>query len=339
MDRFMDMPAGTLSTATTNGSCQGASLLDVENLTVDFRISRRATVRAVSGLSFSIQEGETLGLVGESGCGKTSAARAIVGLLPLTSGRIVFNGKTISRGGRQKICPDIQMVFQNAVASLNPSRSVGKTIAEPLRGSERGNRRNRFRLAARSMKAVGIEPSDAFHRRPFEFSGGQCQRFSIARALITSPRLLVCDEPVSSLDVSVQAQILNLLRRLRRRYGLTMLFISHDLGVIKNISHRVAVMFKGALCEVASSGHFYNSPMHPYSAALLAAVPDPDADNRVAVSIQAATCNPQLPTPPSGCPYHERCPVAGPLCDKQAPVLQQIAAHRQVACHYPLTQI
>jgi peptide/nickel transport system ATP-binding protein len=125
------------------------------------------------------------------------------------------------------------------------------------------------------MKAVGIEPSDAFHRRPFEFSGGQCQRFSIARALITSPRLLVCDEPVSSLDVSVQAQILNLLRRLRRRYGLTMLFISHDLGVIKNISHRVAVMFKGALCEVASSGHFYNSPMHPYSAALLAAVPDP----------------------------------------------------------------
>lgn len=335
----MDMPAGTLSTATTNGSCQGAPQLDVENLTVDFRVSRRATVRAVSGLSFSIQEGETLGLVGESGCGKTSVARAIVGLLPMASGRIVFTGRTLSRGGRQKICPDIQMIFQNAVASLNPSRSVGKTIAEPLRGSERGNRRNRFRLAARSMKAVGIEPSDAFHRRPFEFSGGQCQRISIARALITSPKLLICDEPVSSLDVSVQAQILNLLRHIRRRYGLTMLFISHDLGVIKNISHRVAVMFKGVLCEVAPSVHFYSSPLHPYSAALLAAVPDPGTDNRVAAPIHTAGCDPQLPTNSTGCPYRERCPAAGPRCARQAPKLQQFVAHRQVACHYPLHPI
>jgi peptide/nickel transport system ATP-binding protein len=228
------------------------------------------------------------------------------------------------------------MIFQDATASLNPRRSVGKTIAEPLRAAGANDRRTRFRLAAELMEKVGLEPASAFGRRPFEFSSGQCQRISIARALITSPKLLICDEPVSSLDVSVQAQILNLLRKMRARYDLTMLFISHDLAVIKNVSDTVAVMYMGALCEVAPSAVFFPSPLHPYSAILLAAVPGADADKRIYRGSKASAAVAVVPAFASGCHFHARCPYARSRCAKHRPELKEITPERLVACHFPL---
>ncbi len=279
-----------------------------------------------------------MGLVGESGCGKTTLARAIVNLQPVSSGWIDYNGQRLTGGRRQGggAPTGIQMIFQDATASLNPSRSVGKTIAEPLRIDGKTDRRTRYRLAAEMMRDVGLEPATMFGRRPFEFSGGQCQRISIARALITSPRMLICDEPVSSLDVSVQAQILNLLRRIKSRYGLTMLFISHDLSVVKNVSDHVAVMYMGALCEIAPAARFYQSPLHPYAAALLAAVPDPDPDGSMDPVPRIFFDDPD-PTPGStGCRYQPRCRHARPRCAARRPALRQMTGDRQVACHFPL---
>ena len=254
-------------------------ILTVEHLVVEYNLGRRSKIHAVSDVSFNISRGETLGLVGESGCGKSTVARAIFQILKPVSGKILFNGEDMIGCGAKRLRelrPRLQMIFQDAAASLNPVRKVGRTISEPLRVTGKHNARQLDRVVNELMREVGLDPEQAYNRRPFEFSIGQCQRISIARALITNPELLVCDEPVSALDVSVQAQILNLLESIKARYGLTMLFISHDLAVVKNICDRVAVMHLGKLCEMAESENLYQAPRHPYTALLLASIPEPD---------------------------------------------------------------
>jgi len=314
-------------------------LLTVEDLVVEFPINRQSKIHAVSNTSFNIGSGETMGLVGESGCGKSTLARTIVQLQKPTAGRIWFDGEELTRcnGKRLRILrPNLQMIFQDAYASLNPGRRVGRTIAEPLKVIGGIDRNERMRMARNLMREVGLDPRWAFEQRPFEFSGGQCQRISIARALITQPKFLICDEPVSSLDVSIQAQILNLLEKMKARYGLTMLFISHDLAVVKNICDRVAVMYLGKLCEIADSESLYRSPRHPYSAALLASVPNPDPEEaRTQVNLQGA----EIPTPaspPSGCRFRTRCNMSQSRCADIEPVLIETQPGRLVACHYPL---
>ncbi|MFH1984974.1 MAG: ABC transporter ATP-binding protein [Pseudomonadota bacterium] len=318
-----------------------APLITVQDLCVEFRLSRTAAVHAVSGVSFHIDSGQTLGLVGESGCGKTTVARTIVNLQAATAGRILFDGEDLlecSARRLREIRPDIQMIFQDAAGALNPGRTVGKTVAEPLRVLGRADRRARHEAARSLMYEVGIDPDNAFNRRSFEFSLGQCQRIGIARALITNPRLLICDEPVSALDVSVQAQILNLLRKIKTYRCLTMLFISHDLAVIKNICDRVAVMYMGRICETADVESLYRSPRHPYTSALLAAVPSPDPDRTLAKRSAATNGAPPSPiAPPPGCRYHTRCDRARDRCRALVPSLTEHEPQRQVACHYPLS--
>lgn len=316
-----------------------SALLSVRDLVVEFPLAGRKKIQAVAGVSFTIDSGETLGLVGESGCGKSTLARAIVQLEKPSAGEVRFEGTALTHcsGSRlRRIRPHMQMIFQDAVASLNPGRGVGATIAEPLRVIGGIDRSRRLHKARGMMKEVGLDPDRYFDRRPFEFSGGQCQRISIARALVTKPRLLICDEPVSSLDVSIQAQILNLLRKLKARYRLTMLFISHDLAVVKNVCDRVAVMYMGKLCEVADSESLYRHPRHPYTATLLASVPDPDLhrpqQNRDIEGVDA----PSPVTPPSGCRFHTRCPKARKRCIETDPELTEILPQIWVACHWPL---
>ena len=318
---------------------QNSVLVDVENLTVEFEIGRKQKIHAVSEVDFRIYRGETLGLVGESGCGKSTVARSIVQLQRPTSGRILFDGEDLAQcnGKRlRKLRPDIQMIFQDATASLNPGRKIGKSIAEPLRVIGKTDSTERIRLVRGMMSDVGLDPDNMFHRMPFEFSGGQCQRISIARALITRPKLLVCDEPVSSLDVSVQAQILNLLERMKAAYRLTLLFISHDLAVVKNISDRVAVMYLGKLCEIAASEQLYQSPLHPYTAALLASVPEPDPNRPPRKSGLKVSEIPSPANPPSGCRFRTRCGRTQQICMDKEPTLQEIRTGHTVACHFPL---
>jgi len=322
----------------TNSS-NNYKLLAVENLVVEFPIGRRLKIHALSDVSFHIGSGETLGLVGESGCGKSTLARAIVQLQKPTAGRIWFDGEELTRcnGKRLRILrPNLQMIFQDAYASLNPGRRVGRTVAEPLKVIGGIDRNERFRMARKVMKEVGLDPRRAFEQRPFEFSGGQCQRISIARALITKPKFLICDEPVSSLDVSVQAQILNLLEKMKESFGLTMLFISHDLSVVKNICDRIAVMYLGKLCEIADSESLYRSPRHPYTAALLASIPEayPSRTHKK-VNLQGVEI-PSPSAPPSGCRFCTRCPKTQNLCIENEPDLMEIESGRQVACHFPL---
>jgi peptide/nickel transport system ATP-binding protein len=315
------------------------ALLAVKHLVVEYPLDRRRKIHAISDVSFQIERGETLGLVGESGCGKSTLARAIVQLEAPTAGEIVFQGEALTRGNGKRLRelrPDLQMIFQDAAASLNPGRSIGRSIAEPLRVMGRSDRRTRFGLARQLMQDVGLDPERDFDRRPFEFSGGQCQRISIARALMTRPKLLVCDEPVSSLDVSVQAQILNLIERLKQHYDLTLLFISHDLAVVKNVCDRVAVMYLGKLCETAAVETLYRSPRHPYTASLLASQPEPDPDQ---ISLKADLQAVEIPSPvspPSGCRFHTRCPAAQQVCVDTEPDLMEVVPGRQVACHFPL---
>jgi len=311
-------------------------LLAIRNLVVEFSIGRRSKIHAVSDVNLHIDKGETLGLVGESGCGKSTVARAIVQLQKPTAGKIWFDGEELTSCNGQRLRehrPNLQMIFQDAAASLNPGRRVGQTIAEPLRVTGGIARNERFSLARKLMKEVGLDPNEVFDRHPFEFSGGQCQRVSIARALITRPKLLVCDEPVSSLDVSVQAQILNLLEEMKVRYELTMLFISHDLAVVKNVCDRVAVMYLGKICEIASSERLFQTPAHPYTATLMSAIPEPDPGkpaNRIEM-IQNEMPSPV--NPPSGCRFQTRCPQVQPICRSQEPVLVEIAPRHQAACH------
>jgi peptide/nickel transport system ATP-binding protein len=312
-------------------------LLRVEHLIVEFGKAPRR-VRAVSDVSFDVAAGETLGLVGESGCGKSTTGRAVALVHPPDSGSVRFAGTELTslnprelRQARTKV----QMVFQDPISSLNPRRRVKDIVAEPLVIWGRGNRAERSAKVREMLESVGIDPDSAGDRRPGEFSGGQCQRISIARALMAGPDLLICDEPVSALDVSVQAQILNLLADLKSKFSLTMVFIAHDLAVVKNVSDRVAVMYLGKLVELAGSDELYHAAAHPYTEALLASIPEPEPDRHT--SQKALTG--ELPSPlnpPSGCRFRTRCPYAQERCAQEEPKLRDIAPGHQVACHFPL---
>jgi oligopeptide/dipeptide ABC transporter ATP-binding protein len=309
--------------------------LEVTDLKVHFRGSGGATIRAVDGVSLSIAPGETLGLVGESGCGKSTVSNAIVGLVPPTSGSVRVLDTEIA-GADAKTLRAVraraQMVFQDPVTSLNPRMTVGAAIGEPLlvRNIAQGAAL-RTRIA-RLLEEVGLRPEHA-RRYPHQFSGGQRQRIVIARALALRPALLVCDEPVSALDVSVRAQILNLLVQLQSRHGMSMLFVSHDLAVVRHVCDRVAVMYLGCLAELAPRDALYSQPRHPYTKALLAAVPEPDpAIQRVKSRIPLTGEIPSPANPPRGCRFHTRCPVAIDICRHKAPTWRPVG-NSQVACH------
>jgi len=312
-------------------------LLSVEDLHVSFQ-KGSTTVQAVAGITFTMRQGETLGLVGESGCGKSTTGRAIVQVERATSGKIRFGDTeltALNRGDLRTLRTQVQMIFQDPISSLNPRRRVQDIVAEPLTIWRIGTKDERRETAYSMLDRVGIDPYLNGGRRPREFSGGQCQRISIARALVLRPKLLVCDEIVSALDVSVQAQILNLLEDLKNEYHLTVLFIAHDLAVVKNVSDRVAVMYLGRLCEIAPSDILYEAPAHHYTAALLASAvePDPEAPR---TSLPLVGEPPSPINPPSGCRFRTRCPRAEARCAEEVPEMRQIASGHQVACHFPI---
>jgi peptide/nickel transport system ATP-binding protein len=314
-------------------------LLRVEDLVVDFPASGGQTVSAVAGVSFDVAEGETLGLVGESGCGKSTAARAVMQLPAPTAGSVLFEGRDLTaehgealRGLR----PRIQIVFQDPISSLNPRRRVADIVGAPLKIWKQGSEAERRARVDEALETVGLDPAVARDKRPHEFSGGQCQRICIARALVLEPRLVICDEPVSALDVSVQAQILNLLEDLKARYGLTLVFITHDLAVVKNVSDRVAVMYLGKLCELADPDRMYSAPAHPYTAALLSAIPVPDPDAPAHSTGLVAGDLPSPVAPPSGCRFRTRCPRAEERCALEEPQVREVSDGQFVACHFPL---
>ncbi|HZQ28226.1 MAG TPA: oligopeptide/dipeptide ABC transporter ATP-binding protein [Acidimicrobiales bacterium] len=333
---------------TAHLRAEGDALLRVEHLVVEFPVGparRGRVVHAVSDVSFDVLPGETLGLVGESGCGKSTTGRAIMQLPRPTAGSVRFDGEELTHLSGEvlrRVRPRMQMIFQDPISSLNPRRPVGDIVAEPLRvwGSDGGDA-GREAAVRQVLDDVGLDYDSAAGRRPHEFSGGQCQRISIARALVLNPKLLICDEPVSALDVSVQAQILNLLEDMKARYGLTVLFIAHDLAVVKNVSDRIAVMYLGKLCEVAPSDELYRAPAHPYTAVLLASIPAPDPDVRpgMAGGAARAALSGELPSPvdpPSGCRFRTRCPRAEERCAAEEPVLREVGDDHWVACHFPL---
>jgi peptide/nickel transport system ATP-binding protein len=317
----------------------GDAVLRVEDLVVEFPIDRHSVVSAVAGISFDVMAGETLGIVGESGCGKSTTGRAIMQIERPSSGSVVFDGRdltTLSAAELREARTKIQMIFQDPVSSLNPRRRVRDSVKDPLDIWRRGTPDERLALVDSMLENVGIDPGRAAESRPHEFSGGQCQRISIARALVLGPTLIICDEPVSALDVSVQAQVLNLLEDLKEQYGLTLLFIAHDLAVVKNISDRVAVMYLGKLCEIASSDELYSHPAHPYTTVLIDSIPIPDPDH--VGSVATITGEPASPIdPPSGCRFHPRCPSADDRCVRDEPVVRKIAPGHFVACHHPNT--
>jgi peptide/nickel transport system ATP-binding protein len=313
-------------------------LLRVEDMVVDFP-TPGGKVSAVAGISFDVAEGETLGLVGESGCGKSTAARATMQLPAPTSGTVLFEGVDLTglRGERLRgLRPQLQIVFQDPISSLNPRRRVGDIVGAPLKIWKVGTPAERRAKVDEALDAVGLDPDVARDKRPHEFSGGQCQRICIARALVLEPKLIICDEPVSALDVSVQAQILNLLEDLKERYGLTLVFITHDLAVVKNVSDRVAVMYLGKVCELARPDALYAAPAHPYSAALLSAIPVPDPTVRSSSSGLVPGDLPSPVSPPSGCRFRTRCPRAEPRCAIEEPQIRRVADDQYVACHFPL---
>jgi peptide/nickel transport system ATP-binding protein len=316
-------------------------LLTVSNLVKHFPVTpglfgRAAEqLRAVDGVSFELAAGETLGLVGESGCGKSTTGRCILRLIEPTSGEVRFDGRSVtamSAGELRRIARGMQIIFQDPYASLNPRMSVGAIVGEALtiHGLARSAREYDARVVE-LLETVGLQ---AEHRRryPHEFSGGQRQRIGIARALAVRPRLIVCDEPVSALDVSIQAQVINLLEDLQQRFGLAYLFIAHDLSVVQHISRRVAVMYLGRIVEIASARELYAQPKHPYTEALLSAVPIPEPGmKRTRIVLQGDVPNPMRP--PAGCPFHPRCPRVMERCRSEAPQLREIAPGRKAACH------
>ncbi len=314
------------------------TLLRVENLVVEFP-SKRGKVNAVSNVSLDVKSGETLGLVGESGCGKSTTGKAIMQLPPPTSGKVIFKGTdltTLKSGDLRRVRTSIQMIFQDPISSLNPRRRVEDIVAEGLRIWKIGDDASRDRKVDEALETVGLDPSTAKGRRPHQFSGGQCQRISIARSVVTDPNLIICDEPVSALDVSVQAQILNLLEDMKTRYQLTMIFIAHDLAVVKNVSDRVAVMYLGKICEIGPPDQLYTQPAHPYTAALLDAIPVPDPTVTPHVQPTLEGDLPSPVAPPSGCRFRTRCPKAEERCAQEEPQVREIASGQFVACHFPL---
>jgi peptide/nickel transport system ATP-binding protein len=326
-----------------------AELLAVEGLEKHFPVTRGlvlqrevGSVKAVDGVSFTLNAGETFGVVGESGCGKSTMARCVARLLEPTGGRIVFDGHDIthtSRSDMRTIRRDMMMVFQDPYASLNPRKRVGAIVGEPLEVHGIGTDSERKRRVQELLEIVGLNP-EHYNRFPHEFSGGQRQRIGIARALAISPKLIICDEPVSALDVSVQAQILNLLKDLQQDFGLTYIFIAHDLNVVRHISDRVMVMYLGQAVEIGSRDQLYREPKHPYTGALLSAVPiaDPEA-GRTRKQIVLEGDVPSPLNPPSACRFHPRCPrfVEG-KCDVDDPELRAIGSGggHSAACHFPL---
>lgn len=318
-------------------------LMEAKNLVKEFPVtsgSKKAVVHAVSDVSLQIYEGETLALVGESGCGKSTLGRLLLGLIDLTSGEVLFDGETIT-GKKGKELRDMrrqmQIIFQDPYASLNPRMNVEKIIAEPLTTHKLcADKEERRRRVLELMEEVGI-PAEFIHRFPHQFSGGQRQRIGIARALALNPRLIVCDEPVSALDVSIQSQVLNLLEDLQDQYGLTYLFISHDLSVVRHISDRVCVMFLGRICEIGDTAEIYQHPIHPYTRFLLDSVPQPDPERRDDGRELLQGEIPSPVNPPSGCRFRTRCPYADEKCASEVPELREIGG-RQVACHHPLTE-
>jgi peptide/nickel transport system ATP-binding protein len=313
-------------------------LLAVDNLVVEYIVGNK-TVHAVSGVSFDIARGETLGLVGESGCGKSTLGRAVLQLRRAVSGHVRFDGEdlTAMQGeSLRKIRRRVQLIFQDPIASLNPRRRIGDIIAEPLIIAGVKDPKEREERVANVLNAVGLDPALVMGRLPHEFSGGQCQRICIARALVLNPDFIICDEPVSALDVSIRAQILNLLEEMKARFGLTLLFIAHDLAVVKAVSDRVAVMYLGRLCEVGPSEQLFATPAHPYTALLIEAIPVPDPDQRPAESVPVG--EPPSPiAPPSGCRFRTRCPRADQKCRDEMPELRPVRPGQYAACHHPLT--
>ena len=315
-------------------------LLKVEGLKKYFPINggilnrKVGEVKAVNDISFHVKKGETLGIVGESGCGKSTTGRLLMRLIDPTEGSIVFEDKEImsmTKKQLRQVRRDIQMVFQDPYASLNPRHSVQKILEEPLIVHGIGDKRERAKRVAEMMDVVGLS-SYHLKRYPHQFSGGQRQRIGIARALMTKPKLIIADEPVSALDVSIQAQVLNLLKDIQKEFGLTYIFIAHDLGVVRHISDRVGVMYLGRMVELSGSEELYEQPLHPYTKALLSSVPIPDPDVK-RESIILTGDIPSASNPPSGCAFHTRCPHAMEVCKTINPVYQEIKNGHYAACH------
>ena len=337
------MSASNMSASNMSASTPGRVLVEIDGLKKHFPIRARFlgrstdSVRAVDDVSLTVHQGETLGLVGESGCGKSTLGRCLLRLEEPTAGRIVFDGQDLlsqDRTAMRHLRRDIQIVFQDPYASLNPRKKVGAIIGEAFRihGLHEGPERRR--KVEELMSLVGLRP-EHIDRYPHEFSGGQRQRIGIARALALHPKFIVADEAVSALDVSIQAQILNLLVELQRRFGLTYLFISHNLGVVRHVSDRVGVMYLGRIVELAPTAALFAAPSHPYTEALLSAVPRPSVGAR-AQRIVLPGDPPSPLRPPSGCAFHPRCPHRQDICTREAPPLTQRAPGHTVACHFPL---
>jgi len=317
-------------------------LLEVSDLKKTFAISggvftKKQTLTALEDISFSLKAGETLGIVGESGCGKSTLGRCILHLLEPDEGKVIWLGDDLTKLNWHKMRQhrkELQIIFQDPVASLNPRMTVGEIIADPLKTLiPELKKKQRQEKVLSMMKSVGLLP-EMISRFPHEFSGGQAQRIGIARALITNPKLIICDEPVSALDVSVQAQILNLLRDLKDKFGLTLIFISHDLSVVRHVSDRIMVLYLGRIVEVAPSGDLYNDPKHPYTKALLKAVPIPDPKKAREKTIEGLAGEIPSPiNPPSGCTFRTRCSFAEGKCEKERPIVEDIGRGRLVACH------
>jgi oligopeptide/dipeptide ABC transporter ATP-binding protein len=330
---------------SSNGSGAGAPLIELRHVKKYFPIKKGllqrevARVHAVDDVSFAVREGETLGLVGESGCGKSTLGRTIVRLLEPTAGEIIFRGEQIEAMGPRRLRPlrrEMQMVFQDPYASLNPRKRVGSIIGDPLKIHSIGDKSERKATVEQLLETVGLSP-EHYNRFPHEFSGGQRQRIGIARALALRPKLIVADEPVSALDVSIQSQMLNLLEDLQNEFHLTYIFIAHDLGVVRHVSNRIAVMYLGKLVELSPAEELYTRPIMPYTEALLSAVPIPDPDlarQRARIVLEGDVPSPI--NPPSGCRFHPRCRYATQVCREVEPPLTDYGNGHLAACHHPL---
>jgi len=324
----------------------GETLMRVEDLKVYFDVTPQGAMpwtkpnrlKAVDGVSFDLKAGETLGIVGESGCGKSTLARAVMRMVPAESGQILWLGQDVLRLGKKALRDqrkEVQMIFQDPLASLDPRMNIGEIIAEPLQTHFPDTPKTHVKARVQEvMVKVGLLPN-LVNRYPHEFSGGQCQRIGIARALILEPKLIICDEPVSALDVSIQAQVVNLLKALQEEMGLALIFIAHNLSIVKHISARIMVLYLGNMLELASSEDLYAHPRHPYTQALISAVPIPDPvieNNKQVISIEGDL--PSAITPPSGCVFRTRCWLVQEICARDKPVLEDTGVGHRVACHF-----